>query len=233
MADALRPQALRLGREAEKGVDLALEEQIGRLRVHARHPVDVFGRIESDQRRHRRNEDMRGGLEHRNSYRSALEIRDTVDAVLGEQFEAPDMDACEDGDLLAAIEREDERTGEVRGEVDLSGGDRLVSRPTGITCDDVVDLRDAFVREQFVDDISRGGAEARAFAERYFRRLGRRFLRPPEAVRVAPNKPGSGRSSSKNKITPGRKHWRLPHRGTRRLSPEPCQRRRRALPLAI
>jgi hypothetical protein len=54
MADALRPQALRLGREAEKGVDLAVEEQIDRLRVRARHPVDISRRIEPDQRRHRR-----------------------------------------------------------------------------------------------------------------------------------------------------------------------------------
>ena len=64
-----------------------------------------------------------------------------------------------DRDLPAAIEREDERSGEVRAEVDLSGGNRLVRHP-GIIGNDVVDLRDAFVREQFVDDISRGGAEA-------------------------------------------------------------------------
>jgi hypothetical protein len=43
MADALRPQPLRLGREAEKGVDLAVEEPFDRLGVRARHPVDVFG----------------------------------------------------------------------------------------------------------------------------------------------------------------------------------------------
>jgi len=130
--------------------------------------------------------------------------------LFGEQFEAPDMDAGEDRDLPAAIEREDERSGEVRAEVDLSGGNRLVRHP-GIIGNDVVDLRDAFVREQFVDDISRGGAEARAPAERDFRRLGRGFLRQRAPALIAPDKSGRcSRAAREKEITPGGKHRRLP-----------------------
>jgi hypothetical protein len=107
-----------------------------------------------------------------NSDRSALEVGDAVDAVLGEQFEAPDMDAGQNRDLSAAIERDNERAGEVQGEVDLSGRDRLVQKGRSNGAD-IVDLRDAFVREQFVDDILRSDAEARPLGEPDPRRLGR------------------------------------------------------------
>ena len=136
-----------------------------------------------------------------------------------------------DRDLPAAIEREDERSGEVRAEVDLSGGNRLVRHP-GIIGNDVVDLRDAFVREQFVDDISRGGAEARAPAERDFRRLGRGFLRQRRPALVAPNKSGRcrRRGSGKKKITPGGKHWRLPLREPAAFHADLVRRSQRRLP---
>ena len=84
MVHALRAQALWIRREAEKGVDLAVEEQVDRLGVRARHPVDVLGGIEPDQRRHRRNEDMGAGPQSRDSDRPALEVRDAAYAILGE-----------------------------------------------------------------------------------------------------------------------------------------------------
>ena len=49
------------------------------------------------------------------------------------------MDAGEHRDLSAAIKQQNERTGEVHGEVDLSRGDRLAQQRSGVG-DDIVDL---------------------------------------------------------------------------------------------
>ena len=71
------------------------------------------------------------------------------------------MDAREHRDLSAAVKQQNERAGEMHGEVDLTGRDRLAQERAGIG-DDVIDLRDALVREQFVDDILRHDAETRS-----------------------------------------------------------------------
>ena len=135
------------------------------------------------------------------------------------------MDAGEHRDLCAAVKLENERTGEVQGEVDLTGRDRLAQERSGIG-DDIVDLRDALGREQFINDILRHDAETRNLGEPDPRCFGRGFLRLRAAASSAPNQPcARRRAGGEKKITPVGQHWRLPLHGTRAFRPTPTRRR--------
>jgi hypothetical protein len=81
-------------------------------------------------------------LQRSNSYRSAPEVGNAVDAVLGEQLETPDVHAGEHCNLLAAVKLHNHWTGEVLSEVDASGGDRLVQDRSDVG-DDILDFGDA------------------------------------------------------------------------------------------
>src|SRR6516164_6575256 len=84
MADVLRTQTLWFWRKSEEGVDLALSKQLDRFGGCARHPLDILGGIESNQSRHRAEEDVRACLKRLDADSSTLQIGDAAYALLGE-----------------------------------------------------------------------------------------------------------------------------------------------------
>ena len=116
----LRTQTLRFWRKSEEGVDLTLSKQLDRFDRPARHPFDVLGGIEFNQRRHRAKENVGAGLEPLNADGSTLQIGDTTYALPGEQLETADMNPGQNSNAQATIDLKKKRTGEMQGEVDVS-----------------------------------------------------------------------------------------------------------------
>src|ERR1700692_409797 len=58
MTDVLRTQTLWFWRKSEEGVDLTLSKQLDRLDRRTGHPLDILGGIESNERRHRAEENV-------------------------------------------------------------------------------------------------------------------------------------------------------------------------------
>src|SRR5215471_8403093 len=96
MAEASGAQFLRLRREPEKGVDLALGEQVERpdLRIGAGDPTYVFCGIETDLKRHEAQQTGRAPLQ---ADAFAFQTGDAADVVPREQLETADMHTGEDG----------------------------------------------------------------------------------------------------------------------------------------
>jgi hypothetical protein len=84
MTDVLRTQTLWLRREAKERVDLALSKQFDRFDLRARHPLDILGGIESDERRHRADENVRTTAKPLLADGSPLQISNATNALLCE-----------------------------------------------------------------------------------------------------------------------------------------------------
>jgi hypothetical protein len=84
MTDVLRTQKLWFWRKSEEGVDLALSKQLDRLDGRTGHPLDILGGIESNERRHRAEENVLACLECLNADSSTLQIGYAAYALLGE-----------------------------------------------------------------------------------------------------------------------------------------------------
>ena len=84
MTDVLRTQTLWFWRKSEEGVDLTLSKQLDRFDRRARHPLDILGGIESNQCRHRAEENVRACLKRLDADGSTLQIGDAAYALLGE-----------------------------------------------------------------------------------------------------------------------------------------------------
>src|SRR5262249_14892258 len=124
VADLAGAQLLRLRWEAESGIDLSVGEELHRRAGGTGDPVDILRRIEPDMRRQGGDEHVRGGAEVGHANGLASEVRDAADTFLAEQLEAADMDAADDRDLLAGIDRNDKRGRKVQCEVDLAARNR-------------------------------------------------------------------------------------------------------------
>src|SRR5207237_3751861 len=107
VSDMASAQILRLGRKAEKGIDLALREQIERFdrRIGGDDPANVLGRIEPDMRGHDGHEGRMGRPQTFDADTLSLQFGYGADALAAEQFEAADMDAGEHDDRYAGIDR--------------------------------------------------------------------------------------------------------------------------------
>src|SRR5436853_563174 len=104
MSDLAGAQILRLGRKAEKRIDLALGEQLGWLRRWAGDPIDVLGRVESDLRRHDAEEGVPGrAAERRDPDALPFQIDDAADAIIAEQLEAAGMEPTQNCEGRPAI----------------------------------------------------------------------------------------------------------------------------------
>jgi hypothetical protein len=68
-------------------------------------PTDIFGRIEPDMGGHGADEQVPGRAQALHADSLALQIRDAPDAIPREQFEAADMQAADDRDRHAGIDR--------------------------------------------------------------------------------------------------------------------------------
>jgi hypothetical protein len=102
VADMPRAQILRLGRKAQKGIDLSFHELLDRLDGTVGDPAYVLDGVEPDMRGHQGHQHVRGRPPVLHPDAPALEIRDVADVFLREQFEAADMRAGQDHDRLAA-----------------------------------------------------------------------------------------------------------------------------------
>jgi len=91
MTDMPGPQLLRLGRKAQKCVDLALFVKLRRLDRGVDHPVDIAGRVKPDIGRHRRRIHVLARAQALHTDTLALQIGNTAHAFVAEQFEAADM----------------------------------------------------------------------------------------------------------------------------------------------
>ena len=89
MPDLALPRHLRLWRRRQKCIDLAVGEHLQWVRVS--NPFDVVGRIEPDIGSHHHQEKMRISIHLSDARPLALEVEHTLDAVVGDQFEAADM----------------------------------------------------------------------------------------------------------------------------------------------
>src|SRR6516164_3816023 len=89
-----RLQYLHLRRETEKGVDLALREQVEWLKLRVGNPADVPLGVEANLGGHQRQQ-RRHGQFHTDAL--ALQVGDAADAVVCEQLEAAAMQAGQQG----------------------------------------------------------------------------------------------------------------------------------------
>ena len=102
MPDLARAQVLRVGRQGEERVDLALDKKLLRSRKRAGHPLDVLGGIESDIGGHAG--DQR--LPHQSTtHLLALQIANAADVFVRKQRIASDMHAGEHRRRRAGIDR--------------------------------------------------------------------------------------------------------------------------------
>src|SRR5262245_2442172 len=131
MTDLASAQFLRLGRESEECIYLALGEEFHRLRRGARDPIDILHRIEPDMRSHAAQKRVLARAQALHAYGLPLQIRDAADAFSREQLEAADMLASHYRDRLAGIDRDNQRRREISGEVDLAARERHGGRNPG------------------------------------------------------------------------------------------------------
>ena len=88
MPDVARAQVLRVGRQGEERVDLALDEKLLRGRERAGHPLDVLGGIEPDIGGHAGDQRLR----HQSAtHLLALQISNAADAFVRKQRIASDV----------------------------------------------------------------------------------------------------------------------------------------------
>ena len=66
-------------------------------------PFDIFARIEAHVRHDAGEKNMRDWIPIPARRRSSFKIADRADALRAEQFEAPDVDPCQDDDRIAAL----------------------------------------------------------------------------------------------------------------------------------
>ena len=106
--DLLRPQFLRVWREAQEGVDLPLGEELHRLRRGMRDPGDVLPGIQPHVGHHAGEEDVLAGaqLVHRDGL--PLQVTDRADPLRPEQLEAADMHPRQDDDRIPRVHLDDE-----------------------------------------------------------------------------------------------------------------------------
>ena len=96
---------MRLGRERQKGVNLALHEQLDRFDLRVGHPIDVLGWVEPDMGSHHRHEQGPGRSHSPHAHALTLQVGDASDAFSAEQLIAADMDTREQRDRIAGVDR--------------------------------------------------------------------------------------------------------------------------------
>ena len=168
-------QLLGLRRKAEEGIDLALGVELDRLRVLARDPVDVLGRVQPDIGRHAGQKHVLARAESLDADALALEVGDRPDALIAEQLEAARVDARQHRQALARVHRDHQRRDEVGAEVDLAARDlgRLLGPGLGR---DVADVGEALDPQQIPGRYCGSDADARDLAQADRGHLGRRLV---------------------------------------------------------
>jgi hypothetical protein len=150
-------QLLWLGRSSEKGVDLAVRKQLDRVDLRLGDPPDVLGGVEPDMGGGGCQEYVSAIAQGRDADAPAFQIADTVDAFSSKQFETADVNARQQDDRFAGIDRGDPVRGMRHTEIDLAFGDGTGRGRRGGF--DIADLGKALNSQQFLRDQLRCVAE--------------------------------------------------------------------------
>jgi hypothetical protein len=111
-------------------------------------PLDIVGGIEPDIVGHEARQLMWMCIQRPNPHALAAQIRDGVDAVVGDQFEASEMDASQYLDRCAGLDGRDVHRGHVHIEIRVPAREPLRVIHAGVTLH-VVDICDTVGAQQF------------------------------------------------------------------------------------
>ncbi len=146
MADFPGAQFLHTGRLAEECIELSFDEGFRKL-VFFGDPFDVVDGIEPDIGGHQSNQHVLRRIEGQDANPLAPQIRDAVDAVVGDQFEASGVQPAKHLDWHASVDRCEMDRHIVHAEVRLAACDphRLIDVLVTLH---VADIGEAFSAEQ-------------------------------------------------------------------------------------
>jgi hypothetical protein len=202
VADLPCTQFLRLRGETEKCVDLAGDEQLPRLDLRVGDPADVLDRIDAHLGSHQHDGQqlMRGRPEALHPNALALQVADAADVVTGEQFETPDMDAGQQRERYAVIDRLDEVRGVIHLEFKLSSGGQL--HRLGGRHVEIADVGKTLGAQQFLGGVFGDNTDRAGPPDADRSRLGRPLS--GSRRRTAEEAEGSASRKGRQKFTAGR-----------------------------
>src|SRR6266542_1393683 len=185
MAGVAGAQFLGLGRQGEKGIELAIDEKIERMdhRIAGRQdPVDIVVRVKPDVSGHGKQECVLVLPADFNPDGLAFQLEDAAYLLPREQLIAADMDAAEHRDRTASVDRLDRARRKFQRKIRFAASDpyrKLDGRP-GI---DIAYLCEALRAQKLLGDVLRGNANTGEFQQphrgRFERRLGGQQVRRP------------------------------------------------------
>src|SRR3954452_22924120 len=121
VADVAGTHFLKIGRGDKKGIDLALDEELHRVKRYARDPMDVLVRIEPDRSDHDPYQQLVikiGTSRHTES--SVFKVCHGSDVVPAEHLKASEMQTGQEGDRRASFHCHDERRRKCPAKVHLA-----------------------------------------------------------------------------------------------------------------
>jgi hypothetical protein len=152
-------QVLRLRRIAQEGIDLSVDEQLHRVEGPAVDPVEILAGVEPDLRGHQREQRLAAQSWHRDPDTLPLEIRKAAEILFAQDLVAADMQAGQDSDPEAAVDRGDVVHGKILTEISFSARDRFFGRVI-IRRVDIADIGETLGAEQLRRDFLGGEADA-------------------------------------------------------------------------
>src|SRR5215472_4192276 len=109
MTDLAGSQLLRLRREAKPRIDFPISKELHGRDRRTRDPLNIPRWIETDVSGKRGYEHVRGCTEIGHADRLAFEVCDRANAFIPEQFEAPNVHATDDRNLVTGIDGDEQR----------------------------------------------------------------------------------------------------------------------------
>src|SRR5262249_39950343 len=110
--------------KAQVAVDLRLREQLLDLLRWHRNPRNVAVGVEAHIRRHTREKHVLRAAQLGYGHGLPFEVGDRADTVGADQFEAADVRSGKNDDRIAGIDPQHEWSGELQGDVQVTGGQR-------------------------------------------------------------------------------------------------------------
>src|SRR5438105_1773661 len=119
MSDMAGAQLLRLGGKAQESIDLAIYETIDEFDVWIGYPVDALDGVKAELGGDQGQQHVRGRPQGLHSDALGLQVGDPANTLVPEQFDTADMDASEQRNRLAGLDRLDELRGVAHTEIDV------------------------------------------------------------------------------------------------------------------
>jgi hypothetical protein len=208
MPDVARTQVLRVGRQGEEGVDLALDEKLLRGRERAGHALDVLDGIEPDIGGHAGDQRL---WHQSGAHLLTLQISDAADAFVRKQRIASDMHSGEYRRRRTGLDRRNQGRRIDHREIKLAAFHGLGTGALGCYRY-MLNIREAFGAQQFIGDVCRRVANESAGRDANragFRRrlLGKALVAAEETCRT-----GQRRAGQKVATTVERLHHGSPYK---------------------